>query len=392
MNPTYPLQPVANFISSFLAFLVIISQPRQPCNKGIIYLAVWVSILSFITGIQMVIWRDSADTTIAPVFCDIVSRILVGTLIAMPACTLITCRCLHDMVRYSVINTVKFRKRRRDLLLDLVLFLGLPVISNIFYYVVQSARFSVLEESGCGVAIVVSGLTLMLISGPPLIVFCFSFVYFSITITLLVKHRRSMNRLFGRQMAISQSLYLRLLAFGFILILVSAAAFANVAPLPTEFYPGWSVVHSDWTPLSVSTAEWQAGGSLTIFGVVWNGWIFVWLSTATFGLFGLTHDARATYMRVLRAVAGWPEKLHLCRSHADDDSILPRHRLKCALKLSKLRGASLLDCTLPVPPPAAVILPERAGIEVEVTVEYQGDEDAKTLTGSGTGEKATRKV
>lgn len=145
-----------------------------------------------------------------------------------------------------------------------------------------------------------------------------------------------MNRLFGHQMAISSSLFIRILAFGILVVFISIIPFLNLFPIPHIFYPGWDAVHRNWTPVAVSAAEWHTQGTLAIFSVAWDEWIGVWVSVAAFGLFGLTLDARRTYVGVFRGVAGWPGEA-FARCFQDRDPTLPRHRQNGVLKLSSFR-------------------------------------------------------
>lgn len=128
------------------------------------------------------------------------------------------------------------------------------------------------------------------------------------TIAVLWKHKRNMDRLFGGQIAIPRSLYVRIFTLGVILLMTSALAFVNCFPAPTEFYAGWSAVHGNWTPVAVTAHEWHAQGSFVAFTVIWNEWINVWLAVALFGLFGLTRDTRAMYVQAIKAVISLPRK------------------------------------------------------------------------------------
>ena len=120
-----------------------------------------------------------------------------------------------------------------------------------------------------------------------------------------------MNQLFGRQIAITRCVYLRVFIFGLInLLVILTGAISNFFPVPmAEFYPGWSVVHADWTPVSVSASEWRSQGRFAMFGNVWNVWINVWLALAIFGLFGLTEDARNVYVRTFSIATRWPGRV-----------------------------------------------------------------------------------
>ncbi|KZV66815.1 STE3-domain-containing protein [Peniophora sp. CONT] len=321
MDPTYPLVPLANFAAAFLTLLTFLTaQLRESWNMGVCMLSAWVFVTTLSTGVQTVVWRDNADTSIAPAFCDIATRIQIGTLAAMPACTLVITRSLHRIVSYQTVVFNNPRERRRELILDLFLVLGLPIILNILYYVVQDARFWVIEEIGCSPALQNTGMAILLLNSSPIILSLISGAfYMSRIIFFLWRHKRNMNQLFGRQIAITRCVYLRVFCFGLINLMVClTVAIANFFPFPQpEFYPGWSAVHANWTSVSISAADWHSKGRFVMFNNVWNVWVNVWLALAIFGLFGLTEDARKVYVRAYGTAIRWTRQLHPGHSQSE---------------------------------------------------------------------------
>lgn len=71
---------------------------------------------------------------------------------------------------------------------------------------------------------------------------------------------------------------------------------------PFIFYPGWDVVHADWTPLQYTRDEWRSSdwGTFTLYFTLWAN---VVLSLAIFGLFGFTPEALDVYKRGLSKVS-----------------------------------------------------------------------------------------
>ena len=68
------------------------------------------------------------------------------------------------------------------------------------------------------------------------------------------------------------------------------------------FYPGWRLVHSDWTPISVPESIWKTL-FWNVFNIRWNQWINVFYGVLFFLLFGVTTEARESYKRVFWAAA-----------------------------------------------------------------------------------------
>ncbi|VDB95958.1 unnamed protein product [Peniophora sp. CBMAI 1063] len=247
-------------------------------------MSTWISILAFLTVIQTIVWRDSADTSIAPILCDLSIRVQVGEIAAGPACAFIIARSLYLIIRHPTWDYEDRRRHRRTLALNLFLVIGLPIIINVQYYTVQNSRFQVFEQLGCTFNWQSSGLAVIMLGLIPVVLSIASIMYLVSVAATLWKHKRNMSHLFVSHTSITPSLYIRILAFGLILLIDSGIFIGNLFPPPTGFYPGWNVVHGNWSPEAIPAAEWQTQsvGRLT---VVWNGWINVWLAAIVFGLF-----------------------------------------------------------------------------------------------------------
>lgn len=71
VDPSYPLLPVAKFLSAALLFLVLLTSfMRQSWNRGITFLCFWLCIETMVDGTNAIIWSDNADIKLY-VYCDI---------------------------------------------------------------------------------------------------------------------------------------------------------------------------------------------------------------------------------------------------------------------------------------------------------------------------------
>ncbi|VDC04515.1 unnamed protein product [Peniophora sp. CBMAI 1063] len=379
-TPTYPLVPTANFIACFLTLSVLLTSPlRHAFNRGVCLLSAWVSMMSLVTGIQAVVWRKSSDTTLIPGFCDISIRLQIGSISAETACTLIITRYLFRVVQHPLRPIDEYERRRR-MLLNYALVIGLPLLTNVLYYVVQNSRFQVVEEFGCLPTIEPSGLAILILNGIPTIFVLISATYMTRTMLILCQHKRNLQRLFGNQSIISHSVYLRILSFGFILLLFCTVAVVNFFPLPDKFYPGWSAVHKDWDAVSVSAEEWRTEGTFVFFTIVWYGWYNVFLAVVIFGVFGLTRDARAAYMRVFDAL----RTRSLRRSRPQSElSTLPlayENRFSTLSTLPGLGDISSLNSTLmgPLSIDGLAAHKESIAIDISIAVERHINENMES--------------
>lgn len=71
------------------------------------------------------------------------------------------------------------------------------------------------------------------------------------------------------------------------------------------FYPGWTLLHSNWEPTGLPYSKLVARGPSALAVFYFAQWTSPVLSFAIFGLFGITTEARASYWRVTCIVCGW---------------------------------------------------------------------------------------
>lgn len=127
-------------------------------------------------------------------------------------------------------------------------------------------------------------------------------------------HTKVVNRLLHEHTTVSRKSYLRVLAlasldilltlpFGIVNIVLSTIVAMNQVRLP--FYPGWTKVHSDWTPQVSAWADIEASGRSALPQDLFSNWTSPVLALAIFGLFGLTTEARDAFGRIFCVVGGW---------------------------------------------------------------------------------------
>ena len=127
-------------------------------------------------------------------------------------------------------------------------------------------------------------------------------------------HNRDINRFLRSNDSVSRSNYFRILAISSIDILVTLPfgivnlvlnVTSTLEQAETPFYSGWTSVHTNWGPLSVSYAAMKAAPGSAFATYYFNRWQSPILAFAIFGLLGLTKGARASYWRTICTIAGW---------------------------------------------------------------------------------------
>ena len=124
---------------------------------------------------------------------------------------------------------------------------------------------------------------------------------------------RDVNEFFKENGAVSRKNYFRILALASIDILITLPVgvvstvlhFLQVAEdnKVVPLYSGWSVVHADWTPVSMKWAGIHA--SARSRQLYFSFWTSLTLPFFIFALFGATSEARAAYKRAINCVCAW---------------------------------------------------------------------------------------
>lgn len=134
-------------------------------------------------------------------------------------------------------------------------------------------------------------------------------------IRILYHQKRDMDHFLQSNNSVSRMNYFRIFALASIdisltlpigivnILLVVMAVLSRPGPFP--IYSGWTYLHVDWKPVGVSYANIVAGGTSSVAEVYVDRWSSVVLAFATFGLFGVTAEARASYWRVICTLCGW---------------------------------------------------------------------------------------
>ncbi|VDC01592.1 unnamed protein product [Peniophora sp. CBMAI 1063] len=316
VDPTYPLLPIANILSSAMLLLVLLTSfIRQSWNLGVAFLCFWLFLENLTTGINAIVWSDNADIKLY-VYCDIVSHLFMITSIVKPMATLIISRRLYLITRLQSVEPLDKATKRKELAIEWTLGLVLPlVVAGPLYYIVQQLRFEVDEGFGCDNSVDGSILGILLLDSwnviPPLLSIT---IYYPSVARLLYRQSRDINHFLQSNGSVSRTNYFRILALASIDILLTlpmgiATIVLNVLQDVSFglilFYAGWTFDHTDWQPESFSYADIVAQGTSTVGAFYFTQWTSPVLAFTIFALFGVTSEARASYGRIICAIGGW---------------------------------------------------------------------------------------
>ncbi|KAF5378592.1 hypothetical protein D9615_007161 [Tricholomella constricta] len=151
--------------AALLAIFIPVARVR--CNVANLAIVAWLLGCNLVHGINAIIWADNIDISV-PVWCDIVTKLLLGATVALPgACLSISRRLELASSNRSISNDPKTQTRR--LLLEFVLCYIIPLMYMALHFVTQDHRFDLVKDYGCSASIHPSTLGLTVMWLPPMI-------------------------------------------------------------------------------------------------------------------------------------------------------------------------------------------------------------------------------
>lgn len=296
-NPTYPLLPVMSFLGFFLILLPF-PWHLQAWNAGTCVYMIWGAISCLIQFLNSIIWRNSA-LNVAPVWCDISTKLLIGASIGIPASALCISRRLYTI---AVIKTASPTRedKLRAVIIDISISIGIPVIVMTLHYIVQGHRFDILEDVGCWPATYNVIPAYFLVYMWPSLLGCLSFVYSGLTFAAFYKRRITFNSLTSRNNSMDASRYVRLM-----MLSVIEMAFTVPISIYSVYISGTSIPMQSWVSFSdthynfsyvglIPAAEWTSN-PIYKRSIDLTQWLFPVCAFTFFVLFGFASEARKHY-------------------------------------------------------------------------------------------------
>ncbi|KAF8798449.1 fungal pheromone STE3G-protein-coupled receptor [Phlegmacium glaucopus] len=282
-------------IFAFVAFLLcLIRFPMQlhAWNVGTHLLLAWVGISCLSLGINSIIWNHNTVNW-APVWCDISSRINIGISVAIPAINLCINRRLYLLASPTSLLPSE-ADMRREVVIDLAIGIGLPIIIIILSFLSQGYRFRIFEDYGCFTADFPSWVAVVISSVPPFLLELIAGIYGCLSIRAFYKRRSELNQLVSNHRNLDSNRYIRLMCFSIFDVLSGTPItffYLYLAIMGREPFPGLKKEHQDFSYVGlVPATSWRSTtiGELAIF-------VF-------FGIFGFTQESVNNYRAALHAV------------------------------------------------------------------------------------------
>ncbi|VDB95393.1 unnamed protein product [Peniophora sp. CBMAI 1063] len=256
----------------------------------------WLFIDCFSLAVNSVVWNGNVIKRI-PVWCDIVTKLNVGSTVALPA----ACLCLT--IRLESISacrqvSVSHASRRRWMIFDLVMCFGLPCVYMALHYIVQGHRFDIAEDLGCRATYYVSVPAIFIMFIPPLLLSAATLILGGMALAHFFRRRAVFAQtLKNSQSALTTARYVRLMLMSIVLMIWTLAASTLQVWFSTRYglrpWTNWADVHSNWTNIGLFPTAFLSPSDRVWSEVVWWTTPLSAMFFAAFFMFG--EDALKEY-------------------------------------------------------------------------------------------------
>ncbi|GBE87047.1 hypothetical protein SCP_1002940 [Sparassis crispa] len=247
-----------------------------------------------------ILWRDTV-VNFAPVWCDISSRIIVASAVAIPAASLCINRRLYCIATIKSVS-LSWAEKRRAVIIDLTIGLGIPLLQLICQYVVSGHRFDIFEGIGCYPYTYNTIAAYPLSVLWPLVIGLISAVYCVLTLREFFRRRAEFAEYLSANPSLTTNRYFRLMALASVELLCtvpisSYGLYLNLSAAPLSPWISWSNVHYDYSQVDQYPAVvWRTSrNSLVAFGL--STWAVPFCAFVFFGFFGFADEARKNYRK-----------------------------------------------------------------------------------------------
>nr|WCD39441.1 Ste3-4 [Ganoderma boninense] len=305
LNPEYPAFPILSLIG---AVLVIIPLPWhfQAWNSGTCLFMIWTSIACLNLGVNAIIWNNNV-LNFAPVWCDICAE------------------------------------KRRAVLVDVAIGVGIPVLQLIAFHIVSGHRFDIFEQIGCYPYIYNTPLAFPFVYVWPVLIGLCSAVYCVLSLRAFAKRRAQFSEFLAASSSLTISRYFRLMALATVELMCTTpiAAYGLSLNASSHIYPwiSYADTHFGYSRVDQWPAVlWKAQPNAIVTFAL-TRWLTVLCAFVFFAFFGFADEARRHYHKVVSLCI----PLYRAVFPRQQKEQLPPYVL--ALYLRNLLEDSLLDYT-----------------------------------------------
>lgn len=282
----------------FILAVVPLYWHLESWNVGTCMYMIWTALGCLVFFVDSIVWSGNAINW-APVWCDIASRIIIGIRVAWPACGLCIIRRLYYIATPSAVTSTQAEKRR-GMIIDLLITIGIPVLEMGLELIVSGHRFDIYEDFGCIPATWNTPLTYVLVHMWPLVIGLISAVYGFLTVSAFMKRRKQFKDLISANGNLTYTRYWRLIALASVDFcftipiaiwgIVSGALTGDISPWVSWADTHWGYARVFQIPRVVLDQDPTAVAALETIR-----WAAVVCAFVFFGFFGFADEAKKNY-------------------------------------------------------------------------------------------------
>lgn len=306
MADSYPLFSIFAFCG-FVAGLVPFAWHLQAWNAATCAYMLWTSLSSLIYFVDSIVWHHSINDP-SPVWCDISTKFLIGAAIGVPASSLCINRRLFKIASGTAVR-VSPEQKRRAVIIDLSIAVGIPVLVMVLHYIVQGHRYNIIEDIGCTPTVFNTAAAYPLVYMWPPLLGCIAFVFAFLTLRAFWKRRVQFNELLSSTNSMTVNRYFRLMLLACLEMMLTIplsayGIYINTYGLSLAPWVSWSDTHYNFSHVEIAPAVlWRTSKMFTV-QVELDRWIYPCSALLFFALFGFAQEARRHYRAAFWWVAG----------------------------------------------------------------------------------------
>lgn len=296
---------------SFLGFILCcipLYWHLEAWNVGTVAYMTWTGLACLMYFVNSIVWDGNAINW-APVWCDISSRFIIGVVVAIPAASLCINRRLYHIACPTSAMQTKAEKRR-NIIVDISICVGIPVLQMILQYIVSGHRFNIFEDIGCFPATYNVTLAYPLVFAWPLVLGLISAVYCVLTILAFMKRRKQFQDLMSRNRNLTYSRYFRLMLLAGIDLCCTVplsiySIYLNTAADPAGVQPWISLseTHYNYSRVIQYPRVLYSQNQDSLVSLELSRWMMVVCAILFFGFFGFADEAKKNYRIAFTSVA-----------------------------------------------------------------------------------------
>ncbi|KAJ6542964.1 pheromone A receptor-domain-containing protein [Mycena capillaripes] len=301
-----------NWVFSMFAFLGFLCSAiplpwhLEAWNTGTCLYMIWTALACLVFFVNSIVWSHNTIDW-SPAWCDLSTHFVNGFNLAIPACSLCINRRLYQIA--SVRSVTKTRaEKRRAILIDLAIGLGLPLLQIPLQYIVQGHRYNIFEDIGCLGETYETPVAIVLFHLPPVLVGAVSAVYCVLSIKSFYQSRSQFKELLSANKNLNLNRYIRLMCLASTDLLCTIplgiwVLWVNAKYIGLSPWISWADTHSNFSRVQQIPGIFWRSDVYTVASLETTRWVTVGAAFLFFAYFGFADEAIKNYRSAFYSVA-----------------------------------------------------------------------------------------